>query len=357
MTLLIYAADSDVRSRLMRRLSRRSRRLVGVGTEPDAARQWMRTYFSAILVARGRGEAGSGSDVTLCRRLRAAFGRHRPPVLFVLPGADADEVRAGLAAGADDVATSDDSDALEARLAVIEAQARETVPLSLLSALASGVAHEVRNPLNGACLHVEVAERASSAGEREEVRSALSAVLRDLARIENLADAFVSYAEARSSFACIDVVATTRRALARVALESSSARVHAALPPGPVYALHDVERLSIAICQLLRNALNAAGPGGEVIASLRAERKDVQILVEDTGPGPRPGLDVFAPFATTEPPHLGLGLPTAQRIAVEHGGYLSLSRQDGKTAAALVLPILVGVGEARSAAEASQVAR
>ena len=336
MALLVFASNVAVRSRLLRRLSARRRHVVGVESEAEAEKQWMRMCFSAIVVA-----PLSCEDDAVYRRLRAAFGRYRPFVLAVLPGASAVEVRATLAGGADDVITSDDEGELEARLAVLEARGAECVPSSLLHALAAGVAHEIRNPLNGACLHVEVAQRALTARAPDDTQSALSAVRRDLARIEHLVDEFVAYAEARSSLVRADLVATTRRALERTAIERSPANLHVVLPTTPLYTVHDVERLSTAIYHLIRNGLDAAGAEGEVTATLRAATRDVQILVEDTGPGPRAGIDVFAPFAKTERFGfgLGLGLPTAQRIALQHGGYLSLSRHSGRTAASLVLPI------------------
>jgi signal transduction histidine kinase len=338
-TLLVYASDPAVRSQLRRRLARSGREIAVVASEAEAESAWMRACFAAIVVSPGTSKRW---EETFFHRVRAAFGRHRPPLLAVLPRAMPDEVHAALAAGADDVLTSDDERELETRLAVFEARAEERLPGGLLAALASGLAHEIRNPLNGACLHVEMAARAQASGDPAEVRGILASVLRDLTRIDRLADAFVTYAQSRSSFVRADVVATTQRAVSRAALESSSARLHAVLPRGPLFALHDVDRLVAAIGHLIRNGLAAAGAGGDVTTTLRvdAERRNVQILVEDTGRSPAPGMDVFAPFATTTPTSFGLGLPTAQRIAAEHGGYLSLSRQSAGTAAALVFPLV-----------------
>jgi signal transduction histidine kinase len=358
-TTLLVASDPPIRSRLRRRLARTGREVVLAASEAEAERAWMQTYFSVIVLAPAASAARSAPGTPasceaepLFLRVRSAFGRHRPSVLAVLPEATAEEIRAALAGGADDVLTSDDERELETRLAVLEARGREGVPAALLAALASGLAHEIRNPLNGACLHVEVAARAQSSGDPAALRGILASVHRDLTRIGRLADAFVAYAQTRSSFVRADVVATTQRAISRAALEPSSARLHAALPRGPVYAVHDVDRLAAAIGHLVRNGLAAAGVGGDVTATLRAdaERRNVQILIEDTGGGPAPGMDVFAPFATTAPSSFGLGLPTAQRIALEHGGYLSLNRQGERTLAALVLPL---VDPARRGTESS----
>ncbi len=79
------------------------------------------------------------------------------------------------------------------------------------------------------------------------------------------------------------------------------------------------------------NAIEAAGPGGEVSLEAFAENGDVVIEVSDTGPGPPPEVaeTLFEPFVTSKPEGVGLGLALAQQVAIEHGGQLAWTR-DGR---------------------------
>ena len=60
----------------------------------------------------------------------------------------------------------------------------------------------------------------------------------------------------------------------------------------------------------------------------------------DDGPGPPPGLasTLFEPFVTGKPEGVGLGLALARRVASDHGGTLSWTRDDGRTRFRLTIP-------------------
>ncbi len=75
----------------------------------------------------------------------------------------------------------------------------------------------------------------------------------------------------------------------------------------------------------MRNAREAAGPGGAVTVSLAHDGDEARVSVADDGPGL--SADVRAqlrPFFTTKPGGLGLGLPLVAKIAALHGGRLEL---------------------------------
>jgi two-component system sensor histidine kinase FlrB len=95
------------------------------------------------------------------------------------------------------------------------------------------------------------------------------------------------------------------------------------------------------LLNLMRNALDAGGPGKIVDVSARDDGDAVVIEVHDTGPGfaanvlARP----FAPFQTTKPGGTGLGLAIVRRIVEEHGGHVMLSnRTTGGGCVTLRLP-------------------
>ena len=96
---------------------------------------------------------------------------------------------------------------------------------------------------------------------------------------------------------------------------------------------------------LLTNATQAAGPGGQIYIDARPEGDGVRVSVRDSGPGVPADLatKIFDPFFTTKDvgEGTGLGLAISQRIARSHGGRIDLgSRPAGQGAEFIVwLPL------------------
>jgi len=99
----------------------------------------------------------------------------------------------------------------------------------------------------------------------------------------------------------------------------------------------DAFLLKTAILDLIANALDAAGPEGQVTMRLRRSRGLAQIIVGDNGPGLAPeNLDPLL----KRPGDLALGLMAAQRFAALHGGSLIReNRTEGGVRAILSFPV------------------
>lgn len=89
----------------------------------------------------------------------------------------------------------------------------------------------------------------------------------------------------------------------------------------------DLERTSLALRNLVRNAFQATPAGGAPveIRIVGKEGREVVIEVRDHGPGLAPGAEahIFDPFVTTKTRGTGLGLSIARRIAEQHFGTLT----------------------------------
>jgi len=125
------------------------------------------------------------------------------------------------------------------------------------------------------------------------------------------------------------------------------ARVETRLPvrvsSGPDLTIRgDADQLEQLLINLVRNAVDAAlMTDGEVTVGWRAINSDLEVWVQDEGPGLAGTGNLFVPFFTTKPGGTGIGLVLSRHIAEAHGGRLTLeNRQPGPGCVArLYLPL------------------
>jgi nitrogen fixation/metabolism regulation signal transduction histidine kinase len=124
---------------------------------------------------------------------------------------------------------------------------------------------------------------------------------------------------------------------------SFDSRVPVVVKPGPDVTVDaDADQLEQLLINLLRNAADASLEvgGGTVTVGWRRTRGNLEISVEDDGPGLANTSNLFVPFFTTKPGGSGIGLVLCRQIAEGHGGSLTLeNRKDARGCRArLTLP-------------------
>lgn len=209
----------------------------------------------------------------------------------------------------------------------------------LLAQFAAGLAHQLRNSITGARMSVQLHARRHPSRDGDQ---SLDVALRQLAMTEEQVKGLLSLGRVEPR---PPETFDLHRLLADVAVlvlpSCQHAKVRFRHPQGgPLRLLADPAGLRAAVLNLALNAVEAAGPGGEVGLSATVEGDLVAIEVVDTGPGPPPELAdaLCEPFVTGKPEGVGLGLALARQVAAEHGGHLSWSRAGGETRFTLTIP-------------------
>ena len=226
----------------------------------------------------------------------------------------------------------------------LERRARQNERLAAAGALAAGLAHEVRNPLNGANLHVAVLDRALSRlpNVPDSAREATHVLRSEIRRLSDLVTDFLEVARpkplARSELDLNDL-ARDVAVLLKPEAETRKAILQVESFPFPAHARVDGERVKQVLVNLVRNGLEAVPEGGRVTIRVRRLPRDVEIDVADDGPGIQDsGAPIFDAFFTTKEKGTGLGLSIVHRIVSDHGGDVSFSSLPGATVFTVRLP-------------------
>lgn len=96
-----------------------------------------------------------------------------------------------------------------------------------------------------------------------------------------------------------------------------------------------------ALLHLVENAVQAVEPQGEVRLSAAVVAEDIEIVVDDDGPGVSPAVRnrLFEPMVTTKPKGIGMGLPVVRRIVERHGGTVAYQPKEQGARFVVRLPI------------------
>jgi signal transduction histidine kinase len=225
------------------------------------------------------------------------------------------------------------------RLAAFQDELQQSERLRVLGQFSGGLAHQLRNAAAGAKLAVELFLAENPAADPEPLRVAL----RQLARIESNLKQFLALGKppAGERVPC-DLAKLIDQAVSLLKPQCQHAGTSIVWEPPAEGAVieGDPAALSHLFGNVIGNAVEAAGSGGEVHVQARSASKGTMIEVTDTGPGPPAGIagKLFDPFVTGKEQGIGLGLAVAKQAAESHGGTVRWARRDGRTVFTIELP-------------------
>ncbi len=224
------------------------------------------------------------------------------------------------------------------------AQSKRQDKLAAIGTMAAGLAHEIRNPLNGAQLHITYLERAlKRAHAHPELLETIGVVGDEIRRLGALVTEFLDFARPKPPIIKpVNVQSLFERAAQLVAPAAATHNITLELDlPLTDLELHaDRAKLEQVLLNLANNAIEAQGPaGGRLVLRARRQPHTVTIEVEDAGPGIPPNSPIFDAFYSTKQQGTGLGLSISHRIVTDHGGTIHFESVPGRTLFRIVLPV------------------
>lgn len=217
--------------------------------------------------------------------------------------------------------------------------------LAYIGTLASGLAHEIRSPLNAIRLNLDLLKEdvdAVKESKREEFSKRLSMITREVDGLQELLTEFLSFAKPPK----LELLPTDLNQLLldmEQFIAPACAKKHIQVEKDFQKELYPVAIDSNqfgrgVIINLLTNAMEQIGEQGTITLRTRETPDDVQVMVEDNGGGVSKENEsrIFELFFSTKEHGTGLGLAIARRIVQEHGGELLLENHPGRGASFIV---------------------
>jgi two-component system sensor histidine kinase HydH len=217
----------------------------------------------------------------------------------------------------------------------LQAERAQDERMAAMGALAGGVAHEIRNPLNTITMAAQRLEfQLDPVRHAAQFQEVVKAIRGEAQRIERIVTGFLQLAKPAAVQRRPEQPAEVLRPVVETFAAAAAARnteFRVELDGLPILEL-DADAFRQAVLNLLRNALQAAPTAGGRI-SLRGERHgtSVHLAVADNGPGvpPEDRQRIFDLYYTTRAEGSGLGLPLVRRFARQHGGRVEVGETPG----------------------------
>ncbi len=221
--------------------------------------------------------------------------------------------------------------------------------LASIGTLATGLAHEINNPLASVAscaeglierlktmaVHKECdtgkSEKWGNLKELEVFPEYLRIICDETYRCKAIISSLLNFSrQSESTFERVEIIRILQDTIAIVRLQSQSRdrTIRLSISDESCYVIGDAQQLKQVFLNLIINALHAIENGGEVLISVQQKKSIVQMVFQDTGAGIKPEhLDkIFDPFFTTKPvgEGTGLGLAICYGIIDIHNGRIDV---------------------------------
>jgi signal transduction histidine kinase len=279
-----------------------------------------------------------GSPV-ISREVELSYPEHRYVRLYMVPiDAQVGQHESGAMVVLSDV--TDEKVSMEERI--------ESERIDSIMRLSAGVAHELGNPLNSLTIHLQLIERKLAKLKADADVSGISESLNicqdEVKRLDGIITHFLQAVRPQkpdlNELDLIDLVGEVLR-VQEVALRDRYIDVDVEVGESVPTIIGDREQIKQAFFNLIKNAMEAMQPHGQLKIIAKSDGDSVYIKFIDTGSGiaEEELSRVLQPYYTTKKSGHGLGMMIVQRIMRSHGGQLGIESSKGQgTAITLQFP-------------------
>ena len=216
----------------------------------------------------------------------------------------------------------------------MEKQVQQHEKMAAMGELASGVAHEIRNPLNAISM---VAQRYKKefkpSGKADEYNSMTDVLLSETKRVNNIIQQFLRFARPpKLNKTEIEVKDLVKDVSAMIEAQCRSKKLEFELKCNCEQRINvDKDLMKQALLNILQNSVDAVKKG-KIIFEVEKSKSGILFTISDTGPGiPQDKLDkIFNLYFTTKPSGTGMGLSIVQQIISQHNGTINVESEAGK---------------------------
>ncbi len=223
----------------------------------------------------------------------------------------------------------------------LESQIARSEQMNAMGQLASGVAHEIRNPLNTIATIVQQLDKDFEPLEnKEEYHSLAKIVYKEVRRMNETIHNFLRFSKpepvVKKSFQLSELIKSVETQYKSLMKEKSIELIIVQEWDGIVY--WDNNKIKQVLINLLQNSIEAIGIKGEVKIKINNDKNDIIIEVIDTGSGiSKENIQrVFNLYFTTKAAGTGIGLGIIQRIINEHDGIVTVKSEVNKSTSFII---------------------
>ena len=205
--------------------------------------------------------------------------------------------------------------------------------LATLGELATGLAHEIRNPLAGIAGVIDIIGRDLPVSSP--ARAMVKDVRLEINQINRILTDLLETARPhppRMMRSNLNTTVEHAVMLARQQVLSQPIKIELLQAPDLPDVEHDSDQIHQVVLNLLLNAVQAIDGPGDVTITIGSQDDNAVVTVSDTGRGmtEQQQSQIFRPFYTTRSNGTGLGLSLVHRIVEEHDGHIEVTSELGQ---------------------------
>ncbi|MGO1470818.1 MAG: two-component system sensor histidine kinase NtrB [Tissierella sp.] len=223
----------------------------------------------------------------------------------------------------------------------LEAQAIRSDRLVAVGELATGIAHEIRNPMG---IIKTISQTLQEENDNEDLLEGLEIIIKEIDRANRVIDGILNFAKPIGN----EMKEVSLNALLEEVVNITNKYVKKQNVIIELYLedeiniIADKEKLMQVFINLIFNASQAMAMDGKIIITTVTRDSGVNISFKDTGIGIKKEdiKKLFNPFFTTKEKGIGLGLSVSDRIIQDHNGYMIIDSIEGEgTQVDIYLPL------------------